>query len=375
MMHFNYFEEITEKQIRTVCKRYLKYLSMPETPETLAVINNIRDIAYKYRFKLPYDHEVVTPKQLSIFDEPEISEYKVVYNGSHFMAVRPGDNKPLAAKKRHEVTAWDDVFADLYAKYTEDTENKYKLAELAKKICADLLDLGYYSETETCENFVCRKFGNVSAAACGKRRRFYSKASLVKFNYFCTFTYDSRKISSEEEFRKKLTKLFNNLHTRYGCLFAGAFERGGKKRRLHMHALAYIPDDVKLGEFVTTKGYSLEKHEYRKITQCTYFSERFGRNEFDKLDTSAHTQNAHIGYITKYIAKSGEKIFYSKGMPTYLLMKLNRSDVACKSNVLIKKREITRYVVADDIAFRYIDQIPKIATAVISPLTQRRLRT
>lgn len=366
---------ITEAQIAIARRRYLKYMAMPESPMTTAVLANIRELAFKHGFSLPKALTVTPPRQLSMFDAPNTSEYKITYNGSHFMAVRPGDNES-AARERHEVTYWDSVFEDLYAKYTAVTEGERKLTpvDIAAKIAHELKHLGFCSEKETPEAFTVRKMGNISSSAAGKRRRFRCKAGFVKFNYFCTFTYDSRKISSEQEFRRKLTKLFNNLHTRYGCLFAGAFERGGKKGRLHMHALAYIPDGVQLGGMVTTKGYSLEKHEYREVTQCTYFSDRFGRNEFDVIDGSSRTQLAkHIGYITKYIAKSGEKIFYSRGIPTYIAMQLQSNDIACKSNVLIKKREIKRYVVADDIAYRYIDQIPAVATSMFLRVSSEAL--
>ena len=61
--------------------------------------------------------------------------------------------------------------------------------------------------------------------------------------------------------------------------------------------------------------------------QNTYFTERFGRNDFSPINkTDLRYASA---YLMKYIEKSGERIFYSKNTPTYFISDILNEDVAC----------------------------------------------
>ena len=61
--------------------------------------------------------------------------------------------------------------------------------------------------------------------------------------------------------------------------------------------------------------------------QNTYFLERFGRNDFEEINP--YTLSQSITYITKYIEKSGERIVYSKNLPTYFISDIMDDDIVC----------------------------------------------
>ena len=69
--------------------------------------------------------------------------------------------------------------------------------------------------------------------------------------------------------------------------------------------------------------------------QNTYFTERFGRNDFSSLDKNA--LKYATTYLMKYIEKSGERIFYSKNTPTYFISDILNEDVACTVGIEDRK--------------------------------------
>lgn len=65
------------------------------------------------------------------------------------------------------------------------------------------------------------------------------------------------------------------------------------------------------------------------IMQNTYFNDKFGRNDFNKLNAKRETTDA-TRYLMKYIEKSGEKFVYSRNIPTYFKSDIMEEDVLCK---------------------------------------------
>ena len=59
-----------------------------------------------------------------------------------------------------------------------------------------------------------------------------------------------------------------------------------------------------------------------------YFSDRFGRNDFEKIAHRSRLGDA-MAYILKYIEKSGERIVYSKGLPQFFISDIMDEDVIC----------------------------------------------
>lgn len=137
-----------------------------------------------------------------------------------------------------------------------------------------------------------------------RKIRFVRKAYLNRFNYFATFTYDSAK-HTEHTFKKGLSSALAKLHSRNGWKYMGVWERS-KRMRLTI--------------------------------QNTYFNQRFGRSDFESIDQSIkQLYNGILQYLLKYLAKSGEKITYSRGLPSYITADIADDDVVTEMGLWSQK--------------------------------------
>lgn len=175
-------------------------------------------------------------------------------------------------------------------------------------------------------------------------KRFKQKAYSNKWNYFVTFTYDDSKIS-ESDFKEKLKSKLSHLHTRKNWKYMGVFEKSSKGR-LHFHGLLYVPNGSMVGEVVSISDYSTEHHKRQTRYQNTEFFDKFGINDFKPLIASELNKTNVLDYITKYINKTDEKIFYSRDiiLYQYLVIDENKS-LACNFIDEVLKR----YVFFDDL--------------------------
>lgn len=158
-------------------------------------------------------------------------------------------------------------------------------------------------------------------------KRFKRKADLNLWNKFVTITYDDKKMN-EQTFRKKLRKCLSNFHTRRNWRYMGVFEYGEDNKRLHFHALMYIPDDEMVGEIIEKKDYSTKQKCIQTTQSNTFFAETFGRNDFEELNQNEISNGKAVQYITKYIHKSGEKIIYSRGICSEFYKEIIDEDIA-----------------------------------------------
>lgn len=181
---------------------------------------------------------------------------------------------------------------------------------------------------EDLKAFVERELERKKRNAISRKIRLYRKVNLQKWHYFSTFTYDSAKLT-EDEFRKKLSNALKKLSYRKGWKYAGVWERSTENNRLHFHSLIYAPEMV--GEFVEKKDFSTKSNRMQTANQNTYFLERFGRNDFKPI--SPYELSQAVSYITKYMEKTGERIVYSKGLPTYFVSDISDEDVICNMGV------------------------------------------
>lgn len=94
----------------------------------------------------------------------------------------------------------------------------------------------------------------------------------------------------------------------------GVFERAPETGRLHFHALLYVPDGEMIGTITEKQDYSTKQHKMQTTHENDFFAERFGRNDFAELSAGELQHGNTIGYILKYIGKTGEKITYSRGI-------------------------------------------------------------
>ena len=160
-----------------------------------------------------------------------------------------------------------------------------------------------------------------------RRIRMIRKANLQEFNYFCTFTYDDKKLT-EESFKKNFKNCISNFVKRKEWKYIGVWERSPEKKRLHFHGVFYIPNETMPGTIEEINDYSFKTHRRQMTHQNSYFNKKFGRCDFESIDDKGRMGEA-LAYLMKYIEKTGEKIVYSRGLPQYFISDIMDDDVVC----------------------------------------------
>ncbi len=281
-----------------------------------------------------------------------------VYNdGSHFVGSRVYKSNvqslKIGPKRKHEEL--DRYFDEIYDKgmaeglkfnkhdhslktfiaecITEKLEeNKEKTAERVE----DSLDINAYVE-----NKIKDKWRNRLA----RKRRFFRKAYLNEWNYYVTFTYDERKFDSDT-FRQKLKRCFSNLAYRRDWKIMGKFEEAPETHRVHFHGVAYIPPDEMIGEIKEVRDYNTTKGNMQIAHINSFFENRFGRNDFVQITSGNNV--ALIEYILKYIDKDDGSMYYSRGIPSSVCVKVDIDDIVAEYDDYGYK-----YVFFDDVLERH----------------------
>lgn len=246
---------------------------------------------------------------------------KVYNDGSHYIAI-PQIKQSWKKRKNQSTQSIKEMEQkQTFEKIYNENKDKPK-KEKIEKIKSELKES--FNNEEQLKNFVNANLERKKRNLIEKRKRLYRKAYLQKWSYFCTFTYDEKKLS-EDEFRKKLSESFKKLSYRKGWKYIGVWERSPTNKRLHFHGIFYTP--TMIGKFIEQKDYSTKNHKMQITYQNSYFLERFGRNDFEEINPYTLAQS--ITYITKYIEKSGERIVYSKNLPTYFISDIMDEDIVC----------------------------------------------
>ncbi len=259
------------------------------------------------------DMPVETEENIEVEQEPEQEKKEPV----------KAENK---VKTQRQITKRE-LFDELYQKYLNYKPNKRRdlLIERVKE---------HFPSIERAVSFVDCNIERKKRNLISRRIRLYRKANLQEFNYFVTFTYDS-KLHTEESFRKQLRRCLWNFANRKEWKYIGVWERSPEKHRLHFHGVFYIPDGTMPKMLVETEDYSFKTKRRQKTLQNLFFTERFGRNDFELLDD--YVKNDALAYIMKYIEKTGEKIVYSKGLPQFFISDIMDDDIVCTIGIEDKK--------------------------------------
>ena len=268
--------------------------------------------------------------------------YKIYSDGGHFVGSRILQGVSTGAKRR-TASEIDDLFDCLYF---EGYFNKGLRDKKVDKPLSDFIREGIlaeYPEEEDVDTLIAdgvkRKINNMY----NRKKRFRRKAYLNRWNYFVTFTYDVDKHTADE-FKEKLRKTLSNFHSRRGWRYMGVFERGEETGHLHFHALVYIPDGEMPGKLVEKEEYSTKRHCMEKRIENTFFARRYGINDFQPLNAVAVRYGKSIDYCLKYIGKTGERIVYSRGIPTEICKHLTGDDIITEMIDFYGK-----YVLFDDV--------------------------
>lgn len=242
---------------------------------------------------------------------------KVYFDGSHYIGI-PHTTQPWKGKKNKpkQKNETQEKVKELYK--SETGTKKEKTEKVIEEINKEIKNKE--KSTEIVNNVLEKEKRNKTV----RLTRLLRKARLQEWTHFCTFTYDSSKLT-EEEFRKKLLNCLRHLAHRKNWKYIGVFERSPVEKRLHFHGIFVIPQ--MLGEIVETKDYSTKNHQMQVAHQSTYFLERFERNDFRPIDKNGIDDS--IKYLTKYIGKDDEKIIYSKHLQTYFVRDILEEDVVC----------------------------------------------
>lgn len=167
-------------------------------------------------------------------------------------------------------------------------------------------------------------------------RRAKNKCNLNRFNFFVTFTFDSAKMDGAT-FYKKLRAYLKNKVNRSGWKYYGVWEGGDGQKRLHFHALMYIPDGTMPGNPVKDKRYNTSKHKLKETVGNTEFNEKFGRSDVQEIIEPMKEQAYQ--YVLKYLNKGG-KTMVSKNCPEHI------SGWVAKRDLLGEMTEIENKFVA-----------------------------
>ena len=87
-----------------------------------------------------------------------------------------------------------------------------------------------------------------------------------------------------ESFKAKLQDCIKKMCHRIGWIYIGVWERSPNSNRLHFHGLFNIPENAMVGELTEHRDYSSKTHRMQTTLQNSYFTDRFGRNDFEPIN-------------------------------------------------------------------------------------------
>lgn len=282
--------------------------------------------------------------------------YKVYSDGSNYIArriVRNSRPKVLRHIKTDVDCLFDFLFDEVsktyFAENKKDLEFTLLKDEIYRAFTEDyLLDFPFLRQY-IAEN-VERRMRNIWQ----REKRFRRKAYLNEWNYFVTFTFDGKKHTAES-FEKKLRKCLSNLHTRRGWRFMGVTEHGEENGRLHFHFLVYVPNGQMVGKLKKRKDYSKKRGCVQETVFNTFFERQFGRNDFSEVKKMQFKNGDAVAYLLKYLRKGGERIIYSRGIPTEITKVLDEEfDICCEFEGCMN----VRYILFDNVIDYERDIVP-----------------
>ena len=284
---------------------------------------------------------------------------RVVHDGTHFIASAPG-RRPFAGVKRRPKKPHELAFRDLYrgtkvGSFQDTAEGRKYVSGMSKReqksyIIETLRDT--FGDIEDWHQFVDEEFEREHRNYCARRKRFERKAFWNHWNYFVTFTYDGEKIE-EDVFKRRLRKALCNLHTRRDWTYMGCWERAPETGRLHFHGFCHVPEGQLVGVIREEEYYDMRSHRLKLAHINDWFEKRFGRNDFCPLTDDDIRRGTSLGYILKYLEKTGERIVYSRGIASEEIADICTDQCACEFFKFVKK-----WVLFDD--WRTIEKGPAV---------------
>lgn len=266
---------------------------------------------------------------------------KISFDGSHYVAT-PKENFPQGHKRRRLTHPLSEQETEQMEQFEAAYKESQQLPKKERKAYMRKAMEEVIPDKKQRKAYVERNNERKQTNAIRRRVRLSKKVNLQReWNFFCTFTF-SDKLHTEESFRKSLRNTLKHLVNRKGWKHIGVWERGNETNRLHFHGIFYIPPGGMVGELTETRDYSTKDHCMQTAHQNSYFLERYGRNDFQALGSPMEIQHS-LGYLMKYIEKSGERLIYGGKLPTYFVSDIMDEDIICPCGIDDRKA-----VLADD---------------------------
>ncbi len=188
----------------------------------------------------------------------------------------------------------------------------------------------YFDSLSEATAYVDEMYAKARRNLIYRRKRMVRKAYLHgSWNYFCTFTYNDE-LHDENSFKESFSNFLKNNAYRKLWKYIGVWERGSKSDRLHFHGIFDIPDGALPGPIEEIEDYDYKTHKKRITHSCVPVIDKFGRNDFENINKNDLSRT--LGYLMKYLEKSGEKIIYSRGLPEYRISDIKDEDVLAPMN-------------------------------------------
>ena len=287
---------------------------------------------------------------------------KISFDGSHYIAT-PKENFPQGHKRRRPARQLSSEDAEAKEQFEAAYRASQQLPRKERKSYMRKAMEEAIPDKKQRKAYVERHNERKQTNAIRRRARLSKKVNLQReWNFFCTFTF-SDKLHTEETFRESLRNTLKHLVNRKGWKHIGVWERGGKTGRLHFHGIFYIPPGGMVGELTETRDYSTKDHRMQTAHQNSYFLERYGRNDFRALGSPMEVQHS-LGYLMKYIEKTGERLIYGGKLPTYFVSDVMDEDILCPCGIDDRKA-----VLADDFTcIRDGELMGKVSKEVIAKM-------
>lgn len=268
--------------------------------------------------------------------------YKVYHDGRHFVGTFVTKSTQKKQERTRVAEDIDLLFDSLFcAALKEGLNDRKKAGEMTDFIRTGILKMfpQFQNVDEYIQRKIKRKYHNLGV----RKKRFRRKAFLNRWNYFVTLTFDDKKHTAES-FRTKIRRCLSNLKTRRGWRYMGVFEYAPETGRLHFHGIMYIPQGEMIGRINEKKDYSTAQGKMQVTHENSFFAENFGRNDFTEINEMEITHGHSLEYMLKYIEKQGERIVYSRGIPTEICRKIAPKDIASEFTDFVMK-----FVLFDDV--------------------------
>lgn len=116
---------------------------------------------------------------------------------------------------------------------------------------------------------------------------------------------------------------------RNGWKYYGVWEGINGEKRLHFHALMYIPQGTMPGELVREKSYNTSRKRMVETTGNTEFNEKFGRSDVEEI--CMPFKHLAYNYVLKYLNKGG-KAMSSRNCPESIQGWMSEEDLIGESD-------------------------------------------